>query len=54
MSVWRYIEETNPPEVRELLLAAHHFLRGNSAAVRHLRYQNGEFPFTFCAAAFVI
>jgi hypothetical protein len=27
MSVLEYIEETNPPEVRELLTAAHHFLR---------------------------
>ncbi len=27
MSVLEYIEETNPPEVRELLLAAHLFLR---------------------------
>lgn len=27
MSVLHYIEETNPPEVRELLLAAHHFLQ---------------------------
>ena len=26
MSVLDYIEETNPPEVRELLIAAHHFL----------------------------
>ena len=29
MSVLAYIEETNPPEVRELLTAAHHFLREN-------------------------
>ncbi len=27
MSVLQYIEETNPPEVRELLLAAHHVLQ---------------------------
>jgi hypothetical protein len=27
MSVLQYIEETNPPEVRELLFAAHHFLQ---------------------------
>ena len=27
MSVLNYIEETNPPEVRELLMAAHHFLQ---------------------------
>ena len=27
MSVLGYIEETNPPEVRELLIAAHHFLQ---------------------------
>jgi len=27
MSVLEYIEETNLPEVRELLLAAHHFLQ---------------------------
>ena len=27
MSVLEYIEETNPPEVRELLMAAHHFLQ---------------------------
>jgi hypothetical protein len=26
MSVLEYIEETNPPEVRDLLTAAHHFL----------------------------
>lgn len=26
-SVFEYIEETNPSEVRELLLAAHHFLQ---------------------------
>ncbi len=29
MSVLEYFEETNPPRVRELLLAAHHFLQGN-------------------------
>jgi hypothetical protein len=29
MSVLEYIEETDPPEVRELLLAAHHFLHEN-------------------------
>jgi hypothetical protein len=29
MSVLEYIEETNPPEVRELLLAAHLFLQEN-------------------------
>ena len=29
MGVLEYIEETNPPEVRELLMAAHHFLREN-------------------------
>jgi hypothetical protein len=29
MSVLEYIEETNPPEVRELLIAAHHFLQEN-------------------------
>lgn len=29
MSVLDYIEETNPPEVRELLIAAHHFLQEN-------------------------
>ncbi len=29
MSVLAYIEETNPPEVRELLTAAHHFLQKN-------------------------
>jgi hypothetical protein len=29
MSVLEYIEETNPPEVRKLLIAAHHFLREN-------------------------
>jgi len=27
MSVLEYIEETNPPEVRELLTAAHHYLQ---------------------------
>ena len=27
MDVFGYIEETNPPEVRELLTAAHHFLQ---------------------------
>lgn len=27
MSVLQYIEETNPPEVRELLFSAHHFLQ---------------------------
>lgn len=27
MSILHYIEETNPSEVRELLLAAHHFLQ---------------------------
>jgi len=27
MDVLGYIEETNPPEVRELLMAAHHFLQ---------------------------
>lgn len=27
MSVLKYIEETNPPEVRELLFEAHHFLQ---------------------------
>ena len=27
MDVFGYIEETNPPEVRELLAAAHHFLQ---------------------------
>jgi len=29
MSVLQYIEETNPPEVRELLIAAHQFLQEN-------------------------
>lgn len=29
MSVLHYIEETNPPEVRELLTRAHHFLQEN-------------------------
>ncbi len=29
MGVLEYIEETNPPEVRELLIAAHHFLQEN-------------------------
>ena len=29
MSVLAYIEETNPPKVRELLTAAHHFLQEN-------------------------
>lgn len=29
MSVLHYIEETNPPEVRELLMAAHLFLQEN-------------------------
>ena len=29
MSVLDYIEETNPPEVRQLLLNAHHFLQEN-------------------------
>lgn len=29
MSVLHYIEETNPSEVRELLIAAHHFLQEN-------------------------
>ncbi len=29
MSVLEYIEETNPPEVRELLTAAHLFLQEN-------------------------
>ncbi len=29
MSVLDYIEETNLPEVRELLIAAHHFLQEN-------------------------
>ena len=29
MSVLTYIEETNPPEVRELLMAAHLFLQEN-------------------------
>lgn len=27
MSVLEYIEETNPPEVRQLLITAHHFLQ---------------------------
>jgi hypothetical protein len=27
MNVLDYIEETNPPEVRQLLIAAHHFLQ---------------------------
>jgi hypothetical protein len=27
MSVLEYIEETNPPQVRELLMTAHHFLQ---------------------------
>lgn len=27
MTVLDYIEETNPPEVRQLLIAAHHFLQ---------------------------
>ena len=29
MSVLEYFEETNPPEVRELLIAAHYFLQEN-------------------------
>jgi hypothetical protein len=29
MSVLEYIEETNPPEVRALLIAGHHFLQEN-------------------------
>ena len=29
MSVLEYIEETNTPEVRQLLIAAHHFLQEN-------------------------
>ncbi|MCY7374510.1 MAG: DUF1801 domain-containing protein [Pyrinomonadaceae bacterium] len=29
MNVLQYIEETNPPEVREILIAAHHFLQEN-------------------------
>jgi len=29
MSVLEYFEETNPPKVRELLIAAHHFLQEN-------------------------
>ena len=29
MSVLEYFEETNPPKVRELMIAAHHFLQGN-------------------------
>lgn len=29
MSVLEYFETTNPPEVRELLIAAHHFLQEN-------------------------
>ncbi|MGC2236054.1 MAG: DUF1801 domain-containing protein [Pyrinomonadaceae bacterium] len=29
MSVLDYIEETNPPEVQQLLIAAHHFLQEN-------------------------
>lgn len=29
MSVLEYFETTNPPEVRELLMAAHHFLQEN-------------------------
>jgi hypothetical protein len=37
MCVFHYIEETNPPEVRDLLTAAHYFLRENLP------------PFTTCA-----
>jgi hypothetical protein len=42
MCVLHYIEETNPPEVRELLKAAPSFFAGEFAAFYHLRDQMAD------------
>ena len=53
MDVFGYIEETNPPEVRELLTEAHYFLQEilPPFATCAIKWR---IPFTPCAETFAI